>query len=69
MLFTRARALAPPTVQLGNSGIDPAPQIPQRDVIDAQLALFGTGCVINEQVNSETACYKSALIDLELLAA
>lgn len=48
--FMRPRALQPPTVQLGNSGIDPAPQVPQRDIIDAQMAFFGTGCVINEQV-------------------
>ena len=46
----RPRALKPPTVQLGNSGIDPAPQVPQRDIIDTQMAFFGTGCVINEQV-------------------
>jgi hypothetical protein len=36
--FMRPRALTPPTVQLGNSGIDPAPQVPQRDIIDAQMA-------------------------------
>lgn len=48
--FMRPRALVPPTVQLGNSGIDPAAQVPQRDIIDAQMAFFGTGCVINEQV-------------------
>ena len=29
--FMRPRALTPPTVQLGNSGIDPAAQVPQRD--------------------------------------
>lgn len=29
--FMRPRALVPPTVQLGNSGIDPAAQVPQRD--------------------------------------
>jgi len=39
--FMRPRALTPPTVQLGNSGIDPAPQVPQRDIIDAQMAYFG----------------------------
>lgn len=50
MLFMRPRALQPPTVQLGNSGIDPPAQVPQRDVITAQMAFFGTGCVINEQV-------------------
>ena len=43
--FMRARSLVPPTVQLGNSGIDPPAQIPQRDIIDAQMAVFGTGCV------------------------
>ena len=48
--FMRPRALVPPTVQLGNSGIDPPAQIPQRDIIDAQMAFFGTGCIINEQV-------------------
>src|SRR5580692_2520969 len=50
MRFMRPRALQPPTVQLGNSGIDPPAQVPQRDIIDAQMALFGTGCIINEQV-------------------
>ena len=48
--FMRPRALQPPTIQLGNSGIDPPAQVPQRDIIDAQMAVFGTGCVINEQV-------------------
>ena len=41
--FMRPRALQPPTVQLGNSGIDPPAQVPQRDIIDAQMAWFGTG--------------------------
>jgi hypothetical protein len=48
--FMRPRALQPPTVQLGNSGIDPPAQVPQRDIIDADMAFFGTGCIINEQV-------------------
>ncbi len=39
--FMRPRALQPPTVQLGNSGVDPAAQVPQRDIIDAQMAFFG----------------------------
>ena len=34
--FMRPRALTPPTVQLGNSGIDPPAQVPQRDIIDKQ---------------------------------
>lgn len=50
MRFLRPRLLVPPTVQLGNSGIEPPPQVPQRDVIDAQMAFFGTSCIINEQV-------------------
>lgn len=48
--FMRPRALQPPTIQLGNSCIDPPAQVPQRDIIDAQMAFFGTGCIINEQV-------------------
>jgi len=39
--FMRPRALQPPTVQLGNSGIDPPAQVPQRDIIDSQMAFFG----------------------------
>jgi hypothetical protein len=31
MRFMRPRALQPPTIQLGNSGIDPPAQVPQRD--------------------------------------
>ena len=30
MRFMRPRALKPPTIQLGNSGIDPPAQVPQR---------------------------------------
>jgi hypothetical protein len=30
MRFMRPRALQPPTIQLGNSGIDPPAQVPQR---------------------------------------
>lgn len=48
--FLRRKNFSPATVQLGNSGIDPPAQIAQRDQIDAQMALFGTGCIINEQV-------------------
>jgi hypothetical protein len=59
----RPRALVPPTIQLGNSGIDPPAQVPQRDIIDAQMAFFGTGCII------EFVMGKSSLIDLELLTA
>lgn len=48
--FMRPRALQPPTIQLGNSGIDPPAQVPQRDIIDADMAFFGTGCIINYQL-------------------
>lgn len=34
MRFMRPRALTPPTIQLGNSGIDPPAQVPQRDIIE-----------------------------------
>lgn len=50
MRFMRARALQPPTVQLGNQGIDPPAQIPQRDIIDAGMSFYGTGVILNEQV-------------------
>lgn len=50
MRFMKPRALQPATTQLGNSGIDPAAQIPQRDIVDASLSMYGTGCYINEQV-------------------
>lgn len=51
--FMRPRALTPPTIQLGNSGIDPPAQVPQRDIIDAQMSFFGN--IIN-QCQSELTC-------------
>ena len=48
--FMRPRALQPPTIQLGNSGIDPPAQVPQRDIIDAQMAFFGSK-LISAEVN------------------
>lgn len=41
MLFAQPVALQPPTIQLGNTGIDPPAQIPQRNVITAQMAVYG----------------------------
>jgi hypothetical protein len=41
--FMRPRPLKPPTIQIGNSVIDPVAQVPQKDIIDAQMAFFGTG--------------------------
>ena len=32
--FMRPRALQPPTIQLGNAGIDPPAQVPQRDKLN-----------------------------------
>ena len=44
--FMRPRALTPPTVQLGNQGIDPPAQVPQRDIIDATMAFYGSYDVV-----------------------
>lgn len=57
--FMRPRALQPPTVQLGNSGIDPPAQVPQRDIIDAQMAFFG----------SKLTSAEDKLLDYERLVA
>src|SRR5437868_14937892 len=48
--FMRPRALTPPTIQLGNSGIDPPAQIPQRDIIDAQMAFFGLKNLVDSEL-------------------
>lgn len=41
MRFLRPVPLNPPVVQLGNSGIEPPSQVPQREIIDAQMAFYG----------------------------
>jgi len=38
--FMRPRALVPPTIQLGNAGIDPPAQVPQRDKRDVADKFF-----------------------------
>lgn len=50
MRFMRPRALQPPTIQLGNSGIDPPAQVPQRDIIDAQMAFFGLKNLVDSEL-------------------
>lgn len=40
MRFMRPRALTPPTVQLGNSGIDPPAQVPQRKRVALNKSLI-----------------------------
>ena len=50
MRFLRPKPLTPPVVALGNSGIEPASQVPQRDIIDAQMNFYGTSVILNEQV-------------------
>lgn len=55
MRFMRPRALQPPTVQLGNSGVDPAAQVPQRDIIDAQMAFFGCKLISLKEIASAEA--------------
>lgn len=57
--FMRPRALTPPTVQLGNSGIDPPAQVPQRDIIDAQMAFFG---LYNKSAEIELTCNYERLV-------
>jgi hypothetical protein len=56
MRFMRPKALQPPTIQLGNSGIDPPAQIPQRDIIDAEMAFFG----INASAEAVDQAYRLA---------
>jgi N4-gp56 family major capsid protein len=48
--FIRPNALEPPIEELGNSGLEPASQVPSRDFIDSVMAFYGTSVVINEQV-------------------
>jgi hypothetical protein len=57
--FMRPRALVPPTVQLGNAGIDPPAQVPQRDIIDAQMAFFG---LCNYRAKNELTCNYERLV-------
>lgn len=38
--FMRPRALTPPTIQLGNSGIDPPAQVPQRKLVALNKSLI-----------------------------
>lgn len=69
MRFLRPVPLMPPVTQLGNSGIEPVSQVATREILDASMSWYGTSVILNEQVNDKTACYKSDLIDLELLVA
>jgi hypothetical protein len=47
----------------------PPAQVPQRDIIDAQMAFFGTGCIINEQVILQDQEGKRLTSEYALLAA
>lgn len=56
--------------QLDGSGIDPAPEVPQRTDIDAKMEIFAKSIVVNEQVKDhKTACYKFLVKTLESLKA
>lgn len=46
--------------QLDGSGIDPAPEVPQRTDIDAKMEIFAKSIVVNEQVRDMIACYAIA---------
>lgn len=63
----RYNPLPTATVPFGNSGVVPAPTNLSAVNLDAPMQLYGQFIMINEQV--KVACYKSALIELELLAA
>lgn len=55
-------------IPLGNGIIDPAPVEPTAFDIDARVDWYGQVMVVQEQVNAH-ACYKSALIEVELCYA
>lgn len=58
--------------QLDGSGIDPAPEVPVRTDIDAQMDIFAKSLLINEQVLDRMvsqACYKFSVNTLEGLKA
>lgn len=59
--FMRPRALTPPTVQLGNAGIDPPAQVPQRDK-NAVAYKFSL-------IDSETRWGNEAQAEAEMLLA
>lgn len=48
--FIRPELLDPPITPLGNSGIEPAPQLLNRSFIDAEMQFYGTSTIINEQL-------------------
>lgn len=50
MRFLRPQPLVPPTVPLGNTGIEPPSQVATRNIIDATISFYGTSVILNEQV-------------------
>jgi len=54
--------------QLDGSGIDPAPEVPVRTDIDAEMEIYAKAITVNEQV-WKLACYKSSVNNLEGLKA
>jgi hypothetical protein len=61
--FIKPNPLDAPIEELGNSGLEPASQVPTRDFTDAVMAFYGTS------VNfKNTAEVKLSLIDLEAAA-
>lgn len=47
--FLRPKALSPPIVASGNSGLEGPSQIPQRDIKDAIMSFYNTSVILNEQ--------------------
>lgn len=70
---TRLSRFAPLSLdggQLDGSGIDPAPEIPVRTDIDAEMEVFAKSMLVNEQVFAEKIdLSKPEIIDLDILAA
>lgn len=61
MRFLRPVPLLPPITQLGNSGIEPASQVAQREIVDAAMSFYGTSVILKFGI------VKSFLMDLKLL--
>jgi hypothetical protein len=70
----RYNPLAPAMVPLGNSGVNPPPQVLSSVNIDGTMSFYGSYILINEQVTlqsqdpRENGVYKLELIDLEAAA-
>lgn len=67
--MSRMERLSTDGGRMDGSGIDPAPEIPVRTDIDAKTEIYAKSVLVNEQVKTRSACYKSFLNTLEGLRA